>query len=101
MSEEPQAVGPFYPAAVCAPCGKRYGRRPVRAAPTFHAGICDLCFDATSVTEPRDFGHLLPGWEAAAAYRDASHPARACDHCRRLYRGPAVYCSLRCALADA
>ena len=34
-------------------------------------------------------------------YRDAAYPERACDHCGKLYRGPAVYCSLRCAVADA
>ena len=34
-------------------------------------------------------------------YRDEGSPERACDHCGKLYRGPAVYCSLACALADA
>jgi hypothetical protein len=38
---------------------------------------------------------------ARLAYRDDSYPERACDHCGALYRGPAVYCSLDCALADA
>jgi hypothetical protein len=37
----------------------------------------------------------------AAAYRDGSCSERACDCCGALYRGPAVYCSLTCALADA
>lgn len=36
-----------------------------------------------------------------ADYRDDSFPERACDRCGTLYRGPAVYCSLKCALADA
>jgi hypothetical protein len=45
-------------------------------------------------------------WRAAAkkarrAYRDETFPERACDKCGKLYRGPAVYCSLTCALADA
>lgn len=38
---------------------------------------------------------------AASLYRNPSFPARRCDYCRRWYRGPAVYCSLTCALADA
>lgn len=37
----------------------------------------------------------------AAAYHNDSYPERACDRCKRPYRGPAVYCSLACALADA
>jgi len=36
-----------------------------------------------------------------AAYRDASFAPRVCDCCGQVYRGPAVYCSLACALADA
>ncbi len=36
-----------------------------------------------------------------AAYIDPSWPERACDNCHKIYRGPAVYCSLTCALADA
>jgi hypothetical protein len=38
---------------------------------------------------------------ARAAYRDDSFPARLCDLCGTPYRGPAVYCSLTCAVADA
>jgi hypothetical protein len=38
---------------------------------------------------------------ARAAYRDDTFPARLCDHCGTSYRGPAVYCSLECAVADA
>lgn len=37
----------------------------------------------------------------ADAYRDDTYPERPCDHCGKLYRGPAVYCSLECAVADA
>jgi hypothetical protein len=47
-----------------------------------------------------------PDWQAAqerarAAYRDDSYPERACDHCGKPYRGPAVFCSLECAIAAA
>lgn len=34
-------------------------------------------------------------------YRDDSFPERHCDECGRPYRGPAVFCSLKCALAAA
>ena len=35
------------------------------------------------------------------SYRNDAYPERACDHCGQPYRGPAVYCSLACSLADA
>jgi hypothetical protein len=35
------------------------------------------------------------------AYRDDAFDERLCDHCGKSYRGPAVYCSLECAVADA
>jgi hypothetical protein len=38
---------------------------------------------------------------ARAAYRDDSYQERSCDRCGVIYRGPAVYCSLTCAIADA
>ena len=36
-----------------------------------------------------------------AQYMNEACDERECDGCGRLYRGPAVYCSLACALADA
>ena len=36
-----------------------------------------------------------------ARYTDAGFPERRCDYCHRPYRGPAVYCSYACAVADA
>jgi hypothetical protein len=38
---------------------------------------------------------------AQAAYHDPSMPRRECDYCRLPYNGPAIYCSLSCAVADA
>lgn len=38
---------------------------------------------------------------ARGAYRDDSRPARTCDACGKPYHGPAVYCSLECAMGDA
>jgi hypothetical protein len=34
-------------------------------------------------------------------YLDDRYPKRECDRCGAQYRGPAVYCSLACAIADA
>jgi hypothetical protein len=34
-------------------------------------------------------------------YRNDIFPERACDRCGQMYRGPAVYCSLKCAIADS
>ena len=36
-----------------------------------------------------------------AKYRNENCRQRNCDHCGKPYRGPAVYCSLQCALDDA
>jgi hypothetical protein len=44
----------------------------------------------------RRIGALLESY-----YRDDTYEERACDCCSRPYRGPAVYCSLTCALDDA
>ena len=38
---------------------------------------------------------------AIEAYCDDRYAERLCDFCQRLYRGPAVYCQLSCAQADA
>lgn len=51
----------YYPAWVCSSCGAKYGRRRCGIA-TWHGGTCGICGIEASVTEPRDFGHLKPGW---------------------------------------
>lgn len=38
---------------------------------------------------------------AEKLYRNESCRKRLCEKCGKPYRGPAVYCSLECALADA
>lgn len=44
---------------------------------------------------------IVDGWPPTAeAYRDDAFAERACDYCGKLYRGPAVYCSLECATDD-
>jgi hypothetical protein len=34
-------------------------------------------------------------------YVDETFDARECDHCHKTYKGPAVVCSLECAIASA
>jgi hypothetical protein len=41
------------------------------------------------------------GSSAEAAYRDDKFEPELCHHCGVSYRGPALYCSLTCAIADA
>jgi Zn ribbon nucleic-acid-binding protein len=55
------------------------------------SGITSCCDAAGSCAPER----------ARAGYRDEQFPERACDHCGKPYRGPAVYCSLTCAVEDA
>jgi len=38
---------------------------------------------------------------AENSYIDESYVERKCDRCGKSYKGPAVYCSLICATADA
>lgn len=53
-----------YPQWICSPCGREFGRREAGLS-TWHEGdACDLCGADVPVTEPRDFGHLKPGWDA-------------------------------------
>jgi rRNA maturation protein Nop10 len=54
-----------YPVWVCRPCGQRWGRHGCGVA-TWHTDVCGLCGAKTSVTEPRDYGHLRDGWESPA-----------------------------------
>lgn len=56
-------------------------------------GACPHCGAITIV-----IGVEKPGEDR---YHDARFLERQCDHCGRAYQGPAVYCSLDCALADA
>jgi len=53
-----------YPAWICSPCGRKYGRRECGIA-TWHEDDCGVCGERGMVTEPRDFGHLKDGWRQA------------------------------------
>lgn len=51
-----------YPDVICSDCGKKYGKRSCGIA-TWYLDNCGVCGKYTSVTEPRDFGHLQDGWQ--------------------------------------
>lgn len=59
-----------YPNVICFPCGKALGNwTPVQyegRVCTAYPGTCGVCGEETTVTEPRDFGHLRKGWERIA-----------------------------------
>ena len=72
--------------------------------------ICEICHGEGSLDTL--FGETRPCpdcngsgvascCDAAGSYVDPSFNERECDHCGKLYRGPALYCSLTCALSDA
>ena len=50
---------------------------------------------------PDCIGGVASCCDAAGSYLDDTFPERVCDGCGKLYRGPAVYCSRTCAIADA
>jgi hypothetical protein len=52
-----------YPAWICRDCGILHGKRPnAKQVSCYHKGKCGICSKETSVTEPRDFGHLKQDW---------------------------------------
>lgn len=63
----------------------------------------DIRYSAMMSIEPNDEPVTVEQARARAIarYHDPTWPERQCDYCQRPYRGPAVYCSLICALADA
>jgi hypothetical protein len=53
---------PPYPMWTCRECGDAYGRgMPKDHVATWHTGICGVCGQEKTVTEPRDFRHF-PNW---------------------------------------
>ena len=92
---------------VCAKCGEQVGIYPsgqeaLRRFPAMRI-VCVQCIEphTREVLVPGALDEPFESVPAAKAYRDARYPERACDRCGGLYRGPAVYCSLDCAVADA
>lgn len=56
-----------YPAWICGPCGERHGVRECNPVATWTPGVCECCGMEADVTEPRDYGHLKPTWNAQEA----------------------------------
>ena len=61
-----------YPTWICHPCGVQYGswykdgeyQGPKNHCSTMHYDTCGVCGKAdVVVTEPRDYGHLIDGWD--------------------------------------
>jgi len=55
-------VAPEQPTWVCYKCGVKYGSFRCGLA-TWHGGTCAVCGKDAAVTEPKDFGYLLVGWQ--------------------------------------
>lgn len=51
------------PEWVCNDCGHKHGRGPIFVVSTYHTDVCGVCNKTLPVTEPRDFGYLLEGWD--------------------------------------
>jgi hypothetical protein len=58
---------------------------------------CPDCIGAWTITFPSSNEDEKIN---VAGYRDDKFPEWLCAHCGKPYRGPAVHCSLACALAD-
>lgn len=52
---------------VCYPCGSKWGYTKPFTLSTYHEDNCGVCGQRTSVTEARDFGYMVPGWDKRAA----------------------------------
>lgn len=53
-----------YPSEVCFDCGEKHGRGMSKDhICTTYPGTCGVCGKETTVTEPRDFGHLNEPWK--------------------------------------
>jgi hypothetical protein len=61
----------MYPTWICHDCGELLGNwfasgeytGPFNLCSTMHTGTCGVCKQEKTVTEPRDYGHLIPDWE--------------------------------------
>jgi hypothetical protein len=77
----------------------------MKPCPDCIGGIASCCDAAGSAEGPSEAeierSQARIGAILEASYRDDTFPERLCDRCGTLYRGPAVYCSLQCALDDA
>jgi RecJ-like exonuclease len=67
-----------------------------------NAMICEMCHGKGSILPCPECNGSGVSYccDTAGSYIDPAFPERACDYCGKLYRGPAVYCSLECATDD-
>ena len=81
------------------------GNRPVSGEGLRLLRLLELELDTKASLRVRGVRKALiamqPSHPPVSAYVDISFQERPCDRCGNLYRGPAVYCSLACAIADA
>jgi phosphoenolpyruvate-protein kinase (PTS system EI component) len=63
-----------------------------------HEALIEIHVNAIRELIPVNFDKYVKN---LAAYQDPRFSERACDKCGKRYRGPAVYCSIECAEADA
>jgi hypothetical protein len=88
---------------ICPDCGDRLLRGPRGgASQNLTCRRCAMKWVAHGFVTGKVLAADCAGRDAAqAAYYDPLYPVRNCDYCDKEYRGPAVYCCLACALADA
>jgi ribosomal protein S27AE len=90
------------PSFVCPRCGaESYNPNDIRES---YCGRCHVFVDDPTMPPLPPLPIVAPpaaNRRARAAYVDPAYSERLCDRCGKPYQGPAVYCSLECALADA
>jgi len=76
----------------CEECGARFNA---------HGGAEDIT--ETFMVDRLSDGDYSKAWRRRARerYRDDTREQKTCLHCLMQFRGPALYCSLSCAEADA
>jgi hypothetical protein len=90
----------------CIDCGERVGPVGYRSRSFPRCAVCALIASlpperAREVRRRFFTPQQMAQWVRVGSYVDESCAERACDHCGRLYRGPAVYCRQLCALEDS
>lgn len=92
----------------CQDCGVHVFQFGIDTAPSPpRCACCDVIHSISSVADRNALRVALYDpeamhfWLAEGCYRDEDFAERHCDGCRRLYRGPGVYCSRACVAADA
>lgn len=86
------------------------GHNVMSPVPTGDRDKCLTCTFIETIPDAKDRADIrarlydaeqMRFWAAHDAYVNKSYATRRCNHCHKAYRGPAVYCSQACAMADA